>query len=163
MGMQKTGKWLGYGNMLTNAARNLKNKSDQIVAKAAVRLASDIKVNLTSGGNFAGEPFTPLNPETIAKKGSSAPLLDNGDMLRSVVAKKISSDPVTFLVGIPGDADSKDGKTSVVTYARAHEFGAITSKGVVIKKRAFIGPTVEFTREARLKEMKEEFNKMFEF
>lgn len=163
MAMQKVGAWASYGNMLKNAAGNLKKKSDQIITKAAVRLASDIKINLTSGGNFAGEPFEPLDPKTIAAKGSSAPLLDKGDMRNSVTTKKLRADPIALLVGIPGDSKSKDGKSSVAEYARAHEFGAITSDGRIIKKRAFIGPTVEKTRDQRLKEIDDEFKKIFEF
>lgn len=161
--MQKVGAWISYGNMLKNAAGNLQKKSNQIITKAAVRLASDIKINITTGGNFAGEPFDPLDPKTIAAKGSSAPLLDKGDMRNSVSVTKLKADPIALLVGIPGDSRSKDGKSSVAEYAAAHEFGAITSKGVVIKKRAFIGPTVEKTRDKRLKEIDNEFRKIFQF
>ncbi|MEE8150641.1 MAG: hypothetical protein V3T43_02855 [Nitrosomonadaceae bacterium] len=163
MGMQKVGKWGSYGRMLTSASASIKRKSDQIIAKAASGLASDIKRNLVSGGSFAGVPFAPLTDETIAAKGSSKPLLDHGDLLKSVVSKKLKASPIAFLVGIPGDVKSKKGGVSVAVYARAHEFGAITKKGKVIKKRPFIWPTIEKTHKKRIAEIDKEFKKIFEF
>lgn len=157
---QKYGNWQGVADMLENAAEVLPAQLEKAVAKAAIKLASGIKKNITTGGSFAGKPFAALSPVTIQIKGSSKPLIDTSDMRNSVTQWKIA--PFTRIVGIPGDItggrkDNGERQKFIAEYARVHEFGGLTTNGRPIPARPFIGPTA---RKMRKELTGEEFQKM---
>lgn len=57
-----------------------KEKIGRALGKVALKAATDIRKGVTDG---AGIP-PPLAPETIARKGSDRPLVDTGQMLKSI-------------------------------------------------------------------------------
>lgn len=158
MTINKTGGWIRYSSMLTRAADKGEATLNKSLAKQANFLATDIKRNITDGGRTAGVPFLPLKPSTIARKGSSAPLIDSGDMRNSVKATKLGQGE--YLVGITGSEKGENGVT-IAEYARIHEFGGITEKGNLVPARPFIGPTVKAKKEERIKEIDKEIKGMF--
>lgn len=158
MGMDREGPWEAFGARLEHASRHAKGSLDKAIAKGAIGLASDIKRNLISSGEFAGAPFRPLSPKTIARKGSSKPLIDTAAMLGAVTSAR--KEELVYFVGIPGDQTNARG-AAIAIYAAAHEFGAITSRGQVIEARPWFRPTVAKVRASRLADIKVEMEKLF--
>ncbi len=165
MAAQKVGAWAPYGNMLQRAAEKTESTLIRAVDRQAAILVSDIKRNITTGGSFAGKKFAALSPVTIDLKGSSAPLIDKGDMRNAVQRVKLGK--FDRLVGIPGTLNPSSPKkgepsTTIAQYARKHEFGAIEKDGTVIKKRSFIGPVIDKTKKERTEALRKEMMELFE-
>lgn len=156
--MKKTGTWDRYAKRLQNLSEKSGDEVKKVLAKEAVRLASDIKRNIRSSGRFAGAPFAPIAPSTIARKGSSKPLIDTGSMMNAVKAEKVND--YTYMVGIPGSASNK-GET-IAEYAKLHEYGGIGEGGNLIVARPFIRPTVEKTKKDRLEGFRKALKKLFD-
>ncbi len=99
------------------------------IQQAAARVgnygASEVKKGIVSGSP-GGQTFAPLSPVTIARKGSSKPLIDKGDLVGSITYQVINSD--TVFIGV------KKGKE--VNIAAVHEFGCTI--GVTPKMRAYL-------------------------
>jgi len=146
-----------YAAVLKRGADKGHQELAKAVAKAAVTLASDVKKNIVSGGELAGVPFTPNAPSTIARKGSSKPLIDSGDMMKAVAARKES--PLVWFVGIAGNEQSEG--VSIVEYARIHEFGLISEDGQMTIARPFFFPTVDKRRDALQQQIKETMENLF--
>ena len=99
------------------------------IQQAAARVgnygASQVKKGIVSGAP-GGQKFAPLSPVTIARKGSSKPLIDKGDLVVSITYQVIDADNV--FVGV------KKGKEANI--AAVHEFGCTI--GVTPKMRAYL-------------------------
>lgn len=157
--MKKTGNWGKYARRLDSASRNFDSKMKKSVGKAAVKLSTLVKKNITDGGETAGEPFEALDPRTIARKGSSAPLIDHGDMRNSVKPTKV--DLWGWFVGITGEETGEDG-ASIAEYAAAHEYGAINSAGTeMFPARPWFFPVVKKFKPELIKEIEVDFKELF--
>ena len=99
------------------------------IKRAAERVgnygASAVKKGIVSGSP-GGKTFTPLSSFTKARKGSSKPLIDHGDLVGSVTYQVIDANNV--FVGV------KKGKE--VNIAAVHEFGCTIK--VTPKMRAYL-------------------------
>ena len=99
------------------------------IQQAAARVgncgASEVKKGIVNGAP-GGQKFAPLSPITIARKGSSKPLIDKGDLVGSVTYQVIDVNNV--FVGV------KKGKEANI--AAIHEFGCTI--GVTPKMRAYL-------------------------
>lgn len=87
--------------------------------------ASQVKKGIVSGAP-GGQNFVPNSPMTVARKHSSSPLIDKGDLVGSVTYQVIDSNNV--FIGV------KKGKE--VNIAAVHEFGCTI--GVTPKMRAYL-------------------------
>ena len=98
------------------------------VQQAAARVgnygASEVKKGIVSGAP-GGQKFAPNSSMTIARKGSSKPLIDKGDLVGSITYQVVDANNV--FVGV------KKGKE--VNIAAVHEFGCTI--GVTPKMRAY--------------------------
>jgi len=65
----------------------------------------------------------PNHPITIARKGSSSPLIDNGDLFNSIT--KIQLSPLDVFVGVPNGLTDSETGTSLALIARVLEGGEI--------------------------------------
>ena len=97
----------------------------QVAARVGNYGASEVKKGIVSGAP-GGQTFTPNSPLTVQRKGSSSPLIDNGDLVGSVTYQVVDSNNV--FVGV------KKGKE--VNIAAVHEFGCTI--GVTPKMRAYL-------------------------
>ena len=110
-------------------------------------------------GNPGGEEFDPLHPVTIARKGSSKPLVDNGGRggLVSAITSEVKED-LSIFIGVKGDEDNP-----MVKIAKVHEYGKAIevthkmrvylhsigihlkkdTKYIVIPKRSFLQATLD--------------------
>ena len=86
--------------------------------------ASEVKKGIVSGAP-GDQKFAPNSPMTIARKGSSKPLIDKGDLVGSITYQVIDADNV--FVGV------KKGKE--INIAAVHEFGCTIQ--VTPKMRAY--------------------------
>ncbi len=78
--------------------------------------------------------WPPLADATIARKGSSKPLIEHGDLMGSINVKPLPHGE--FFVGVPRAARSKDG-AELVNIGACHEFGTD-----VIPQRSFVATTL---------------------
>ena len=99
------------------------------IRQAAARVgnygASEVKKGIVSSSP-GGQTFAPLSPITIARKGSSKPLIDHGDLVGSITYQVIDSENV--FIGV------KKGKE--VNIAAVHEYGCTIK--VTPKMRAYL-------------------------
>jgi hypothetical protein len=94
--------------------------------------ASMVRKGIIDGAP-GGTTFWPLHPKTIERKGSSKPLIDNGDLLGSVTHKLAENSDVW--IGVRRGARAGNGQ-DVVNIAEVHEFGAVIP--VTAKMRAYL-------------------------
>ena len=160
-----TGDWSGVRKRLQHAAKACESHLQQALLREGIRLADNIKINITQGGRWANKPFLPNADSTIGRKKSSAPLINSGDLRNAVAAHRLKPD--TVLVGIAGDASRKNRPIGsyIAQYAQLHEFGAewTTKKGKqrILPKRAFILPVLNYTCKARQKAWRQELTELF--
>ena len=99
------------------------------IRQAAARVgnygASQVKKGIVSGSP-GGQTFAPNSPLTIARKGSSKPLINHGDLVGSITYQIIDSENV--FIGV------KKGKE--VNIAAVHEYGCTIR--VTPKMRAYL-------------------------
>lgn len=161
-----TGDWSGVRNRLQHASKTCRSHLQQALLREGVRLADNIKINITQGGRWAHAPFAPNADSTIQRKKSSAPLICSGDLRNSVTTHRLNPD--TVLVGIAGQAGRKQTPIGhyIAAYARVHEFGAQwtdkNGKEHSLPKRSFIWSVVTHTRKSRQSEWKRELNALFQ-
>ena len=97
----------------------------QVAARVGNYGASEVKKGIVSGAP-GGQKFVPNSPMTVARKCSSKPLIDKGDLVGSIAYQVIDANNV--FVGV------KKGKE--VNIAAVHEFGCTI--GVTPKMRAYL-------------------------
>ncbi len=118
-----TGDW-GRLETLLDPAR-IAAGIQQAAARVGNYGTSEVKKGIVSGAP-GSQKLAPLSPITIARKGSSKPLIDKGDLVGSVTYQVIDSNNV--FIGV------KKGKE--VNIAAVHEFGCTI--GVTPKMRAYL-------------------------
>ncbi len=118
------GNW-GKVSDILNSAR-LKVNLLKANAKVGNYGASEIKKGIVSGKNFA-----PNHPYTVAKKGSSKPLIDKGDLVGSIT--HVMPDESSVFIGVK--RTTQNGK-DVANIAAVHEFGCTIK--VTPKMRAYL-------------------------
>ena len=87
--------------------------------KAGVHAVSAVKKTIVEGSP-GGNAFTANHPFTVAKKGSSKPLINDGDLVGSITHEDVGLNVVW--VGVKKGSRSKDGG-DLVDIAWVHEFG----------------------------------------
>ena len=115
---QLTGDWDRLDEILNPA--KIKAGIQQAAARVGNYGASQVKRGIVNGN------FTPNSPLTIARKGSSKPLIDKGDLVGSITYQVIDSNNV--FIGV------KKGKEANI--AAVHEFGCVIQ--VTPKMRAYL-------------------------
>ena len=123
-----TGEWGKLVNLL-NPAR-MKQKLHQAAARVGNYGVSEIKKGIVSGAP-GGQKFTPNSALTIARKGSSSPLIDKGDLVGSVTYD--IPNPNTVFIGVKKTAK---GGADQANIAAVHEFGCTIP--VTPKMRAYM-------------------------
>lgn len=108
---------------LVQFANRLSVAISQSIAYEATVLAGDIRRGIRSGAP-GGKRFAPLAESTIKMKGSSKPLINHGDLLRSVHHERFNKDrySASYFVGVHRREKTKDGG-EMVNIAEAMEYG----------------------------------------
>jgi hypothetical protein len=94
------------------------------VKRQAHRLVAVTKTGIRKGAP-GGVPLVPNRPSTIRLKRSSKPLINHGDLLRSIGVTELLAlgGDAQFFVGVNRSARTPDGKTSQATIAEWMEYG----------------------------------------
>ena len=122
---------------------DLQKSTDRAIAKIAKAYEVEIKKGIRSQSP-AGIAFRALAASTIARKGSSSALIDQGDLIGSITTRKAK--PGVYFVGLLRNALNRDG-TSLTNIGPVHEFG---TRDFRIPARPFIRPILE-SRAIRVK------------
>lgn len=131
------GDWDELERMLKKAPQLLEKNMGRATKYNAMYLRDQIKRRIRSGQGMLA-----LKEATVARKGSSKPLIDHGDLLASVTYKKLFGS--IFFIGVPRTARRKRGNASgrqkLVNIAQIHEFGAPKAG---IPARPYVRPTLQ--------------------
>lgn len=133
--------------MLTSDARRIPGAIKRVQAKLAMHVLRQIREGVRNGYPRGGSKFAPNAPSTIAQKRSSKPLVNHGDLLRSINATQEGDQ---WFVGVHRNVKNKDGK-DLWNIAEHHEFGVdpfdipVTAKlrgwwFAMVQKGVFNGP-----------------------
>ncbi len=129
--------------LFKNFREDLRKSADMAMNAVALHYAVEIKKGIRSQSP-AGIAFRALAASTIARKGSSSALIDQGDLIGSITTRKAK--PGVYFVGLLRNALNRDG-TSLTNIGPVHEFG---TKDFRIPARPFIRPILE-SRAIRVK------------
>lgn len=136
-------------NNIGKLKENLKKAREAALRRGGSDLEGAIKDTISDG---RGE-WPALQPKTIARKGSSRPLIDTG-ALRSSITHVVEETSVK--VGVIGNPSNIKTHDPIVTYAPSHEFGDF-SRG--IPERSFLRFTFNDEKENIKAAMAKEFKK----
>lgn len=124
-GEGKTGDWDKLKGIMGDFDERLQRNARKTLRRAGEELASDIRTRILDG-----KDMKPLHGFTIEQKGSSKPLIDDGDLLGSVGMRFIEA--LAVFVGVHRRAE--DG----TDIAAIHEREDGTRVPVTPKMRAFL-------------------------
>jgi hypothetical protein len=125
--------------LLTHIERTVhRTETAQAVITAGGLFLADRTVRGILTGRPGGKRLRPNRPSTIAKKGSSRPLIDKGHLVRKIVVvpRKIKGQPAVF-VGALASMASSDPRRSMGRVAGFAEYGTVT-----LLPREFLRPTL---------------------
>jgi hypothetical protein len=125
-----TGDWHRIG-ILLNPDR-LRAEMSRTTRRAGIKAASEVKKGIVSGSP-GGRTFAPLSDFTKNRKGSSKPLIDNGDLVGSITHEEVGV--YTVWVGVKKGSRSSSGR-DVADIAWVHEYGCTIR--VTEKMRAYL-------------------------
>ncbi|HHY36545.1 MAG TPA: hypothetical protein GX518_02520 [Firmicutes bacterium] len=138
MGVEMIGDWAKCKVFLEKLDDNFKKAYKTALQQVGQQAVKDLKEGMTEGAP-GGEPYVPNHPFTIARKKSSKPLIDHGDLRNSITYRVI--DDASVFVGVLRAAMSSDGQ-SLVNIAAVHELGDGGGEDLLIevtsKMRAYL-------------------------
>lgn len=123
---------------LSRLARRLPGAVSQAMSYEATVLAGDIRRGIRAGAP-GGKRFAPLADSTKRRKKSSKPLINHGDLLRSIKSEQFEKGKFdsAYFVGVNKHVKARNGK-EMWNIAEIHEFGAKAFKIKITEKmRAF--------------------------
>lgn len=139
------GDWDKLANILD--PKRMQAKMSVTTKKAGIHAVSTVKKAIVEGSP-GGNAFTANHPFTAAKKGSSKPLIDDGDLVGSITHEEVGLN--TVWVGVKKGARSASGG-DISDIAWVHEFGCTVR--VTEKMRKYLHgqglhlkPTTEYIR-----------------
>ena len=96
----------------------------QATSQLALFLAGNIRSGIRSGHPTGGEKFKPLAESTKKMKRSSKPLINHGDLLRSIAAQQVATGPnkTDWFIGVHRAVRAPNGR-AMWNLAEIHEFG----------------------------------------
>lgn len=124
------GEWEKAINRLANAGEMAERNIERATRRNSITLRDEMKKTINRGV----PEWEPLSPKTIARKGSSKPLIDTADMRNSINERVI--EPMLAFVGVPRGAKNRKGG-DLVRIAAVHVYGSKTQN---IPPRDFILP-----------------------
>lgn len=135
-GVQKVGDWQKAAKILNGLAGRFHRALIVGLSRTGQMMRDETRKGIRAQAP-GGQPFEPLSEFTIANKGSSKALIDDGDLINSITFK-VNPEQLSVFVGILRTATSKNegsGETYLTNIARVHEEGALIP--VTPKMRAY--------------------------
>ena len=124
------GDWDKALNRLRHININMASNLDKATKRNALAVRDAMIRKFVEGDRS----WPPLAAATIARKGSSKPLIEHGDLMGSINVKPLPHRE--FFVGVPRAARSKEGE-ELVNIGACNEFGTDT-----IPVRSFVATTL---------------------
>lgn len=119
MGVNMIGDWAKTKAFLGRLDKEFQKAYKTGLSRVGQAAEKSLKKGMTEG-TPGGQKYTPNHPFTIDRKGSSKPLINQGDLRNSIKSKVVNG--TTVFVGINRSAQGKDGKP-LVNIAAIHELG----------------------------------------
>jgi len=119
MGVKMIGDWAKTKAFLSRLDKDYQKAYRTGLARVGQAAVKALKRGMTEGAP-GGQKYAPNHPFTIARKGSSKPLINHGDLRNSITSRVI--DGATVFVGVLRTAKGSDGQ-SLVNIAAIHELG----------------------------------------
>lgn len=132
MSVRRYGDW----DRALEVMRGIEAKYDRAVNRGLHRVGVHVRDKIKRGIRDqapGGKEFVPLHPATVAAKGSSKALIDNGDMVGAITYKITS--PEQVFVGLLRTAKNKQGE-ELANLGHIHEYGRIVR--VTPKMRGYL-------------------------
>lgn len=119
MSITLNGEWDKARKILANMDARYEKAVKKALSRCGIYLVGQIKRGIRNQ-KPGGKQYEPLHPFTIARKGSSKAMIDDGDFLNAVTYRVTGNQ---VFVGVLKTAKDSDGKP-LVNIAAVHEFGA---------------------------------------
>ena len=139
----------GFGDARHALGKSIPELTQQNMTRASQQNAQTLRDQIKRTIQRGRPEWDPLKPRTIARKGSSKPLIDYGDLLGCIDYAQVG--PMAFFTGVPRNVKHRDGE-ELVNIGLVHEFGAPEAN---IPPRPYITPTVAEQREAMIDRWRE--------
>ena len=142
--MIKVGDWDRARRALTGAAGKARRAVEKANKQEAHLFRALVNRAFVSRGRSNGKAWPKLSPVTIAKKGSTKPLIDSGQLKSSIVVVRKGD---TFFIGVPHGTLHSDRGKRMTQIAHVHEFGHTIVQGsrvIRIPERSFLRATRDF-------------------
>jgi phage gpG-like protein len=131
------GQWNPAIALLSDMNRLMNKNLSRATKRNALYMRDQIVLTIRNGH----EDWEELKPATIARKGSSKPLIHHGDLMGSITDVEVGY--TEFFIGVLRGVTSRDG-TEMVNIAAVHEFG---SDDGTIPMRSYIHSTLNREKE----------------
>lgn len=118
MGGELIGDWAKAQVIFKNIDERFKAAYRLALNQVGLKAERALKEGITSSAP-GGQAYAPNHPFTIARKGSSKPLINHGDLRNSIRSRRTGE---SIFVGIHRMARNREGQP-VVNLAMIHEFG----------------------------------------
>lgn len=139
---RKVGDWAKARAVLPGFDHFYRQAEIQSVRKEAEHFVRMVNRAFKTSGKSNRVTWAPNSNFTKRMKRSSKPLIDTGDLKKSV--RMIPAGPGMFFAGVPNNARGKNGK-SLIPIGKIHEFGKVIVMRITQKQHRFFM--------AKLKEM----------
>jgi len=155
MAVSRFGDWEKAKQVLgTNLGARLAHALRQATVKNAMLLVREMKKGIRAQAP-GDQPFEPLAPSTIKKKGSSKALIDTGFLLASITQLILGD---RAFVGLLRGTRNRTGE-EIVNIGAIMEYGATINHPngavIVIPARPFVHPTMEKYRDQIIENYRE--------
>lgn len=130
---RKTGDWRKVAAILNGIGPRFQAARKVGLERLGLQAEGDLKRGMRSGAP-GGKAYPANHPFTVAKKGSSKPMIHHGDLWNAITHKVL--DDMHVGIGVMSSASGKDG-VGLVNLALIHEFGIYIP--VTPKMRGYLG------------------------
>ncbi len=113
------GDWAKCKAFLESLDDNFKRAYKTGLNRVGLAAVKALKKGMTEGAP-GGQKYVPNHPFTVARKGSSKPLINHGDLRNSITSRVIGG--ASVFVGVLRTTKGKDGQ-QMVNIAAIHELG----------------------------------------
>jgi len=138
--MEKFGNWTAFANTLSKVTKKYAKNMD----RATKEVARKVQKSMITGTSSRRFNLAENAQSTIDRKGSSTPLIDNGDLMGSIaIINRENRDG--YLVGANRNALNKDGKHLVNIFA-VNTYGVdkvVNGRRIKIPARDIITPSIK--------------------
>lgn len=133
--VKKVGDWEKASRTMPQLRPAYVEAEDKAVNQEALLFQRKVGQAFKSSGASNGKAWPPNSDSTRARKGSSKPLINTGDLRGSVNVQKVGR--AKYFVGVPSNARSKKGG-QLIRIGEVHEYGKVIAFKVTKKQHRYV-------------------------